>query len=284
MSLTLVAQVLGMDLESCPRKMVLIKLADNANDKGLCWPSYEHLAKHCNVSRRTAMRHIDDLVLTGYVQRFWRKDGEHGNRSNYFKLTLGNGDISTLAMRRLEAENNKRKDNSPLVSESPTLVPESQPLVSECQNERTESQNNRSESHPELVNEPVNELVINNILSNSTDLPPKKHTKKPKFIREIFNLYPAHRRGGTDQLLWKTWKQEKLTEHDALNILDWLTRAAQSDPQWGTNANGQFVNGIIKFIRERKWLTPIPVIQQAASNALDMDDMTWAEDLNEGVL
>ena len=142
------------------------------------------------------------------------------------------------------------------------------------------------------INTKINNTNNKILLSETVNFPEssveisqqKTRTKKPSFIRDIFNLYPAHRRGGTDQLLWKTWKQEKLTEHDALNILDWLNRAAQSDPQWGTNANGQFVNGIVKFIRERKWLTPIPVVQHSSSQSLDMDDMTWAEDLNEGLL
>ena len=112
----------------------------------------------------------------------------------------------------------------------------------------------------------------------------KTRSKKPGFIREIFNQYPAHRRGGTDSQFWKAWTQEKLTENDALKIRDWLSQAAQSDPQWGTFANGQFVFGLTRFIRERLWLTPIPVAKTSSGNSLDMDDMTWADNLNEGVL
>jgi hypothetical protein len=33
------------------RKLVLIKLADNANDSGECWPSYKHIADHCECSK-----------------------------------------------------------------------------------------------------------------------------------------------------------------------------------------------------------------------------------------
>ncbi|MFS1524472.1 helix-turn-helix domain-containing protein, partial [Microbulbifer sp. 2304DJ12-6] len=37
------------------RKLVLLKLADNANDQGECWPSYQHVADQCEISRRSAM-------------------------------------------------------------------------------------------------------------------------------------------------------------------------------------------------------------------------------------
>jgi len=38
----------------------------------------------------------------------------------------------------------------------------------------------------------------------------------------------------------------------------WLKEAAALDASWGFSANGQFVLGITKFIRERHWLTPLP--------------------------
>lgn len=136
-----------------------------------------------------------------------------------------------------------------------------------------------------------NNTSNNKILSKPENIPvlavQKTRLKKPKFIHEIFLQYPAHRRGGTDAQLWTLWKQEKLTETDAAKILNWLFHAAHNDPQWGTNANGQYVKGLTKFIREKIWLTPVPVpvaVQPSSSNQLDMDDVSWAENLDEGIL
>mgnify|MGYP006214377583 CR=1 FL=1 len=74
----------------------------------------------------------------------------------------------------------------------------------------------------------------------------------------FFKAYPLHRKGGTDAAAWKAWKSEKLTDDDCVLAVTWLKNATAVDPSWGFSANGQFVLGIIKFIRERHWLTPLP--------------------------
>ena len=48
-------------------KLVLIKLADNANDKGECWPSYQHIADQCEMSKSTVRKHIKDLSDSGFL-------------------------------------------------------------------------------------------------------------------------------------------------------------------------------------------------------------------------
>lgn len=75
------------------RKLVLIKLADHANDKGICWPSYEHIAGQCEMSKRTVIRHIDELEKQGLIKVVQRKrNGEAHNRSNLYFLCLNHSD------------------------------------------------------------------------------------------------------------------------------------------------------------------------------------------------
>tara|TARA_R100000951_G_scaffold113678_1_gene116184 strand:- start:3620 stop:4321 length:702 start_codon:yes stop_codon:yes gene_type:complete len=69
------------------RKLVLIKLADNANDKGECWPSYQHIADQCEVARSTVRKHIKDLEHSGLL-RIENRKGPKGNTSNLYHLTL----------------------------------------------------------------------------------------------------------------------------------------------------------------------------------------------------
>ncbi|MDN0744383.1 RusA family crossover junction endodeoxyribonuclease [Escherichia coli] len=74
------------------RKLVLIKLADNASDQGECWPSYQHIADQCEISKRSVMNHIAALCESGLVKKVTRK-GEKGNSSNIYLLHLdGAGD------------------------------------------------------------------------------------------------------------------------------------------------------------------------------------------------
>ncbi|HFV2381373.1 TPA: helix-turn-helix domain-containing protein, partial [Escherichia coli] len=65
------------------------KLADNANDNGECWPSYQHVADQCEVSRSTVKSHIRALEEMGLLKREFRRKGEL-NQSNVFYLTLDN--------------------------------------------------------------------------------------------------------------------------------------------------------------------------------------------------
>lgn len=73
------------------RKLVLIKLADNASDVGECWPSYQHIADQCEISKRSVMNHITALCEAGLLRKEIRKGGPKGNSSNVYFLTLDGG-------------------------------------------------------------------------------------------------------------------------------------------------------------------------------------------------
>ncbi|EJJ8820736.1 helix-turn-helix domain-containing protein [Salmonella enterica] len=89
MSMNLMAKAMSIKVGNPLRKLVLIKLADNANDEGECWPSYQHIADQCEVSRSTAKSHIRALEDMGLLKREFRRKGEL-NQSNVFYLTLDN--------------------------------------------------------------------------------------------------------------------------------------------------------------------------------------------------
>ncbi|HGJ5865981.1 MAG TPA: helix-turn-helix domain-containing protein, partial [Arsenophonus nasoniae] len=93
MSMTLMVQAMKMKVGSTARKLVLLKLADNANDKGECFPSYKHIAEQCEMSRKTAIGHIDALCEMGLVKKIHR-GGEKGNSSNIYKLNLASVEIT----------------------------------------------------------------------------------------------------------------------------------------------------------------------------------------------
>ncbi len=89
MSMNLMAKAMSIKVGNPLRKLVLIKLADNANDEGECWPSYQHIADQCEVSRSTVKSHIRALEDMRLLKREFRRKGEL-NQSNVFYLTLDN--------------------------------------------------------------------------------------------------------------------------------------------------------------------------------------------------
>ncbi|BBJ59172.1 hypothetical protein EAS17NKHM_025680 [Enterobacter asburiae] len=95
MSMELMVRAMKVKVGNPLRKLVLLKLADNASDQGECWPSYKHIADHCEISRRSVMSHVAALCACGFLKKSPRK-GVNGNSSNAYILTLENGDAEML--------------------------------------------------------------------------------------------------------------------------------------------------------------------------------------------
>ena len=88
MSMLLMVKAMQSKVGNPLRKLVLIKLADNANDQGECWPSYQHIADQCEMSKRSVMIHIDALIQNGFLRKELRIGGEKGNKSNLYTLRI----------------------------------------------------------------------------------------------------------------------------------------------------------------------------------------------------
>ncbi|EHK5438663.1 TPA: helix-turn-helix domain-containing protein [Aeromonas hydrophila] len=87
MSMLLMVKAMSIKVGNPLRKLVLIKLADNSSDTGECWPSHQHIADQCEISRRSVITHIDALCETGLLKKSSRI-GHAGKRSNMYILTL----------------------------------------------------------------------------------------------------------------------------------------------------------------------------------------------------
>lgn len=87
MSMMLMVKAMNTKVGNPLRKLVLIKLADNANDQGECWPSHQHVADQCEISKTSVRNHIKKLEEMGLL-RIEHRDGPKGNTSNLYHLTL----------------------------------------------------------------------------------------------------------------------------------------------------------------------------------------------------
>jgi len=69
-------------------KLVLVKLADSANDDGCCWPSLRTLEPHLGMSRATVGRIVNRLADNGLL-RIEQKAAKQGSRRhNYYHLAV----------------------------------------------------------------------------------------------------------------------------------------------------------------------------------------------------
>lgn len=132
MSMELMVKAMKVKVGNPLRKLVLMKLADNANDQGECWPSYQHIADQCEIDRSTVRKHIKGLEEQGFL-RIENRDGPKGNSSNLYFLNL-----SPVG-----------RDSTPVGPKSTGVGPESTPPVG--------PESTRTSHSSEPVNEPVNE-------------------------------------------------------------------------------------------------------------------------------
>ena len=82
-------------------KLVLIALADRANDDGECWPSLEKLVEDCETSKSTIIRKLAWLQDQGFIKRIHRaKDGM--KTSNLYRLPLAVQAFSVVSDRHID--------------------------------------------------------------------------------------------------------------------------------------------------------------------------------------
>ena len=68
-------------------KLILMKLADNANDNGDCWPSLETISRICEVSLRTSKSHIKKLEEMGLIS-IKKRPLKSGGYSNFYTVNI----------------------------------------------------------------------------------------------------------------------------------------------------------------------------------------------------
>jgi DNA-binding transcriptional ArsR family regulator len=92
-----------------PRKLVLLALADSANDQGECSPAVRCLAHRCGMSDRNVQRHLRELERSGLIA-IGEQQGPSG--TNRYWLLLGasahvasspDGRVTSASPRQIDA-------------------------------------------------------------------------------------------------------------------------------------------------------------------------------------
>ncbi|AXN54132.1 putative replication protein [Enterobacteria phage mEp021] len=123
MSMRLMVEVFHTEVGNPMHKLVLLKLADNANDNGECYPSYQHIAKQCEINKSTAMRAIEALCKKGLLLKQPRYlIGGKEQTSNFYVIVLPSLSGSGTKQPGVVAESNQGSG-----TKQPGVVAESNP-------------------------------------------------------------------------------------------------------------------------------------------------------------
>lgn len=103
MSVEFMTAIWNLPQMSATLKFVLLKLGDNANDDGVCWPSIGYIAAKCGISDRAVQGAISKLEKLGYLKRELRP-----RRSTVYHLS-----VPGVKTRQIFAENSAEKSAKP---------------------------------------------------------------------------------------------------------------------------------------------------------------------------
>lgn len=68
------------------KRLVLLAIADNANDEGVCWPAITTIARKANISRAYAKQLVHELRDDGYIQITRRPRKDNRDETNLYRI------------------------------------------------------------------------------------------------------------------------------------------------------------------------------------------------------
>ena len=211
MSMTLTAQAMQIKVGNPIRKLVLLKLADQANDKGECWPSYSSIAEAAECSKRAAMTHIEWLAAHGFLRIEKRKISGNQNLSNIYHLTLQKGSVPS-------------EPDAPGGSE-----PDAPPSESDALGSEPRSPGGSESAAPEPINknQSMNHTTTDVVVTHAGEIQPEKPKRQNRHAADLALLaeYGVTGQLAEDHLCIRKSKRQPLTR-TAMDILQ--TEAAKA--------------------------------------------------------
>ena len=211
MSMDLMVQAMKIRVGNPLRKLVLLKLADNASDLGECWPSYQHIADQCEISKRSVMNHIEALCEGGLIKKELRT-GPKGNSSNVYQLNLRSAGDSPGGSANHSLPG--AEDSLGSAGDSPGgSANHSLPGAADSLGSAGDSPGGSAGAAPRIshsfepVIESVNEPIKHTGASADASAPARsaKQDYSPEF-ETAWQDYPKRAGGNSKAAAWKAWK------------------------------------------------------------------------------
>jgi predicted transcriptional regulator len=240
--------------------LVLVALAEWADNDGFCWPSHDSIARRARVSRRQAIRLVQSLVDKGLVKQVGRRQ-----RSNEYVVTC---DIAVAQQSEMSHVTSSASHVTSGVSDVTQLCPPS------C---------DTAMSPEPLVEPPIRTTTKNHQLATRSE------------THQLVDAW-AERRGfppsnwGKASKLAKQLGDAGVTVLELMEIYDWL----EADPYWSDKGFdlGTAVSQLDKFrqskrtprVVDRSKLTVTERNMQNSKGALRLLQQMRSDPVDDGVI
>lgn len=122
MSVRIMAAVWQSTIESATAKIVLLALADAANDEGDCWPHIDTICAKCSLSERSVYEHIKGFQKTGVIGKSKRKLNANQYHIDLRQIPMPPAPDAGTDLRQMQVTPAPRSDTYRTVSE-PSVEP-----------------------------------------------------------------------------------------------------------------------------------------------------------------
>lgn len=236
MSVRAIAWAWDVDGITPTEKLVLLAIADNADDDGYAWPGVETLCAKTCLKRRAVLKALGHLESTGFLERSARYRGrgtQGGRTSNGYRLRLSaprapnqlcapdaHKPVMCTSCTRLGALD---APHEPSVEPSDTSLSVSAPRKPDGAPAPSTGEEPQP-SAPTRVPPVDHRLVV--------DL---YHEILPELPAVVFSRFPGSAKGG--KALAVRWRED--TRHQAPEFWRWFFQVVRSNPHWlGDNNRG----------------------------------------------
>lgn len=117
--------------------LIMLALADWADEERTCFPKVKSISKRIRVDERGTRKHIKELREMGYIEVLHQSDGRlsGGRRSNLYKIhTNPSNPVNTTRVKRPGSNNQGRSTRGSLSPETPTPTIYKEPSVEPSDN------------------------------------------------------------------------------------------------------------------------------------------------------
>jgi hypothetical protein len=273
----------------CTTKMVLLLLANYANEKSECYPSKAHLAKLGGMTERTVTNAVKRLIELGFVEIISQGGGIHssgldgkkyGKVNRYRVVEIVNPESSSLL------ENDMERDSKP--------IPNPESLSSNTEtasiNKESLSSNPERDSYNSLIDSSIDSSIDSkDLLSDSAesnvpavvdDSVPFDAKAKRELLAEAFErVWVDYGRRGSKKPAEDKFLKLKLPDNrsEAIGLLQAIIDKAK---QWGDlyaqyPSEVQFQPHAVRWVKEEKWNDEeLPTIRKTNASTGD-----WASEM-----
>lgn len=199
-------------------KLVLVALADFANESGECFPSVGMMVERCGMSDRGIQKQISELERSGYLRREFRN-----GRSTLYTITPEHGSPHPRTTFTPAPNDVHPEHGSPSPPNGVHPTPE----------------------HGSPTPEPRSPIT-------ATQPSPNRHLNRQSArdaerFDEFWKAYP--RKTGSIPQARKTWAKQKL-DQQADSIIAIVIDRAANDPQW---SDPRFIPYPTTFLNQQRW-------------------------------